>query len=194
MRHIAIYLRVSTDKQTTASQRLALDAWAANQTEPIKFYRDSFTGKTMDRPGWLRLQRQIDLGNVSSVVVWRLDRLGRKAKALTALFEDLTTAKVNLVSLKDGLDLSSPAGRLMANVLASVAQFEREVIAERILAGQAAARAAGKTWGGRKPGTRIKVTDEQIAVVKRMAADGDSKVAMSKATGLSRPTIYTILK
>lgn len=193
MKHIAIYLRVSTDKQTTASQRLALDAWAANQTAPVKFYRDSFTGKTMDRPGWQRLQRQIDLGNVSTVVVWRLDRLGRKAKALTALFEDLTQAKVNLVSLKDGLDLSSPAGRLMANVLASVAQFEREVIAERILAGQAAARANGKTWGGRKPGTRIKVTQEQIDVVRRMASDGKTKTAMAKATGLSRPTIYTLL-
>ncbi|NMD14362.1 MAG: recombinase family protein, partial [Caldisericales bacterium] len=66
------------------------------------------------------------LGNVSQVVCWRLDRLGRMAKHLTALFADLQERKVNLVSLKDGLDLSTAAGRLMANMLASVAQFERE--------------------------------------------------------------------
>ena len=68
-----------------------------------------------------------------------------------------------------GLDLATPAGRLMANVLASVAQYETEVRAERVLAGQAAARAAGKTWGGSKAGRLLKVTEEQIAVVGRNA-------------------------
>ena len=193
MKHIAIYLRVSTDKQTTASQTAALEAWAANQTLPVKYYRDSFSGRTMNRPGWSKLNRQIELGNVQQLVCWRLDRLGRTARQLTALFEELIERKVNLVSIKDGLDLSTAAGRLMANVLASVAQFEREVIAERILAGQAAAKAAGKTWGGRKLGSRISVTDEQIAVVRRLASEGQSKVSMAKATGLSRPTIYSIL-
>ncbi len=139
------------------------------------------------------MNRQIELGNVQQLVCWRLDRLGRTARQLTALFEELIERKVNLVSIKDGLDLSTAAGRLMANVLASVAQFEREVIAERILAGQAAAKAAGKTWGGRKAGSRITVTDEQIAVVRRLASEGQSKVSMAKATGLSRPTIYSIL-
>ena len=81
-------------------------------------------------------------------VVWRLDRLGRTAKGLTALFEELQRLGVGLVSLKEGLDLSTAAGCLMANVLASVAQFETELRSERILAGQAAARAQGKRWGG----------------------------------------------
>jgi DNA invertase Pin-like site-specific DNA recombinase len=191
--HIAIYCRCSTDKQTTKSQEADLKAWASRQEVPCKFYRDTFSGKTMDRPGWNKLLAQIKLGTVQTIVVWRLDRLGRTAKELTALFADLIAAKVNLISLKDGLDLCTPAGRLMAHVLASVAQFEREVIAERILAGQAVAKSNGKTWGGRKVGTRIVVTDEQITNILRMHREGATKTAMAKATGLSRPTVYHVL-
>jgi DNA invertase Pin-like site-specific DNA recombinase len=95
--------------------------------------------------------------------------------------------------LKDGIDLSTAAGRLIANVLASVAEYENEVRSERVRAGQDAARAAGKRWGGSKPGRRLKVTDEAVATIQRMAAEGASKAAMARATGLSRPTVYAIL-
>ena len=94
----------------------------------------------MDRPGFERLMAAVRAGKVSTIVIWRLDRLGRTASGLTALFEDLRSREVNLVSLKDGLDLATPAGRLMANFLASVAAFETEVRAERVMAGLAAAR------------------------------------------------------
>jgi DNA invertase Pin-like site-specific DNA recombinase len=193
MKYIAIYARVSTKRQDTKSQEPDLKRWAESQDGPVKWYRDKFTGKTMDRPGWNRLQADILSGKITKVVVWRLDRLGRTAKGLTALFEELREKGVGLVSLKDGLDLSTPAGRLMANVLASVAQFETEVRAERILAGQEKARAEGKRWGGRKAGCRVKVTDEQIATIERMAAEGATKAAMARATNLSRPTVYSIL-
>jgi DNA invertase Pin-like site-specific DNA recombinase len=192
-KHIAVYLRVSTDKQTTKCQEADMEAWSANQSIPTKIYRDTFTGSTLNRPGWNKLQAQIKIGNVKQVVVWRLDRLGRTAKGLTALFDDFIQQGIRLISLKDGLDLSTPAGRLMAHVLASVAQFEREVIAERILAGQAAAKANGKTWGGRKVGTRIKVTDEQVQTIHRLNSEGTNKSAIARATGLSRPTVYAVL-
>src|SRR6476646_350739 len=149
-KHTAIYMRVSSKRQDTRSQEPDLRRWAdANDDQPIVWYRDKFTGKSMDRPGWNKLQAAIERGEVSKVVCWRLDRLGRTAKGLTALFDSLRERRINLISLKDGLDLGTPAGRLMANVLASVAQFETEVRAERVLAGQAAARAAGPNWGGR---------------------------------------------
>jgi hypothetical protein len=106
--------------------------------------------------------------HLSAIVCWRLDSLGRTAKGLTALFHELYERKVNLVSLKDGIDLNTPAGRLMANMLASVAQYETEVRAERVMAGQARARSQGKRWGGSVRGRRLKVTDEQLAVIKRM--------------------------
>ena len=114
-------------------------------------------------------------------------------RGLTALFEELKELKVNLVSLKDGVDLSTAAGRLMANVLASVAQFETEIRAERVLAGQAVARAKGKTWGGSAKGRRVKVKDEQVATIKRMALEGEKIAAIARATGLTRPTIYNYL-
>ncbi len=195
MQHIAIYPRVSSRKQDTISQEPDLKQWAeayANGT-PIKWYRDKASGKTMDRPGWKRLESAIDSGQVVRVVVWRLDRLGRTASGLTALFDKLVSLGVGLVSIKDGLDITTPAGRLIANVLASVAAYENEVCSERIVAGQRAARDNGKTWGGSKKGRRIRVTDEQVSTIQRMQNEGATKTAMSRATGLSRPTIYSIL-
>jgi DNA invertase Pin-like site-specific DNA recombinase len=191
---IAIYLRVSSKSQDVASQEPELRQWAAQQEGEVRWYRDRFTGKTMERPAFTRLLRHVRAGEVQQVAVWRLDRLGRTAKGLTALFDELTELNVRLVSLRDGLDLSTAAGRLMANVLASVAAYETEVRAERILAGQAAARAKGKTWGGSEKGRRIKVNDEQIRLIHRMKAEGEKVAAIARATGLSRPTIYDVLK
>lgn len=193
--HIAVYVRVSTKKQDTRSQQPDLERWEAAYADgaTVRWYRDKASGKSMDRPGWRKLEAAVDAGQAAKIVVWRLDRLGRTASGLTALFEKLTARRVGLVSIRDGLDLSTPAGRLIANVLASVAAYENEVRGERIAAGQAAARAAGKTWGGSRPGRRLKVKDEQIETVRRMAAEGAAVAAMARATGLSRPTVYGIL-
>jgi len=79
---------------------------------------------------------------------------------------------------------------MLAGVLASVAAFETEVRAERVLAGQAVAKANGKKWGGSKKGRRVKVTDEQVATIKRMAGEEETITAIARATGLTRPTVY----
>ena len=194
MKHVAIYCRVSKrNGQDVRSQLPDLERWTAAQDQPVKWYRDRFTGRTMDRPGWNRLQAALDSGEVATIVVWRLDRLGRTAKGLTALFSDLQEKKVNLVSIRDGLDLSTAAGRLMAHVLASVAQYETEVRAERILAGQAAARAAGKVWGGGKPGRRVRLSEEKEQVIKQLSRQGKGIAEIARVVGLSRPTIYKAL-
>jgi DNA invertase Pin-like site-specific DNA recombinase len=194
-KHIAIYLRVSSQKrQDFKSQQPDLERWAAVQDIPVVIYRDKFTGRTMDRPGWNKLQAAIDRGEVVKVCCWRLDRLGRTAKGLTALFVDLQERGVGLVSLREGIDLSTPAGRMLANMLASVAQFETECRAERVLAGQAAARENGKTWGGRKPGTRVRVTEEKERAIKSMHKQGEKIAAIARATELSRPTVYAVLR
>lgn len=189
----AIYVRVSSKQQDLRSQEPDLKRWAASQDGEVSWYRDKFTGRTMDRPGMKRLLADVAAGKIGTIVVWRLDRLGRTARGLTALFEDLRQRGINLVSLRDGLDLTTPAGRLMACVLASVAAYETEVRAERVLAGQAAARAAGKRWGGSKKGRRLRVTVEQEATIKRMKEEGARLSAIARATGLSRPTIYRVL-
>jgi DNA invertase Pin-like site-specific DNA recombinase len=193
-KQIAIYLRVSSKRQDTRSQIPDLKRWADAQDDPIRWFEDKQTGTTMERPGWLALEQSIRSGKVSQVVVWRLDRLGRTASGLTALFDELRERKVNLVSIKDGLDLSTSAGRLMANVLASVAQYESEVRGERVRAGQAVAKANGKKWGGSKAGIRKKVDRTKERLIKRMRDDGESVSAIAKTLGLSRPTVYDVLK
>ncbi len=195
MQHIAIYVRVSTRKQDTRSQEPDLKRWTEAYADgtPSKWYRDKATGKTMDRPGWKRLEANLNAGRVRTVVVWRLDRLGRTASGLTALFEKLTARKIGLVSIRDGLDLTTPAGRLIANVLASVAAYENEVRSERIVAGQEAARAADKRWGGSEKGRRVKVTEEQAETIPRFRAERKTIAAIARAVGLSRPTVYSVL-
>ncbi|HMB03498.1 MAG TPA: recombinase family protein [Isosphaeraceae bacterium] len=141
--HVAVSAGVSGRAQDADSREPNPRRRAEGQDRPIARYRDQFTGTSMDRPGWNGLTKAVLEGKVSAVVGWRLDRLGRTAQGLTALFDDLVGRKINLVSWRDGLDRATPAGRLMANVLASVAQYETEVRAERIVAGQAAARARG---------------------------------------------------
>ena len=101
-KHIAIYMRVSSIGQTTKSQEPDLRRWElgyANDT-PVTWYQDHFTGKTMDRPGWSKLEAAIRAGKVSTVVVWRIDRLGRTANGLTALFDDLQRRKSTLSARK----------------------------------------------------------------------------------------------
>ena len=147
----------------------------------------------MDRKGWNRLMEAVRAGKVRRIVCWRLDRLGRTAKGLTDLFEELLERTVNLVSLRDGVDLNTAAGRLMAHVLTSVARYETEARAERVLAGQAIARANGKRWGGSKKGRRLKVSDEQVSVIRRLRREGESVAAIARATSLTRPTVYAYL-
>ena len=98
MKHVAIYLRVSSNGQDTKSQESDLTRWAKVQEGTMKWYRDKATGRTMARPGWAKLETAIRQGKVSAVVVWRIDRLGHTAKGLTALFDDLRERKVNLVA------------------------------------------------------------------------------------------------
>ena len=82
-KHVAIYVRVSSGAQDTKSQEPELKRWAESQDVPVKWYRDSMTGTTMERPGWLKLEAAIRKGQVAAVVVWRLDRLGRTAAGLS---------------------------------------------------------------------------------------------------------------
>jgi DNA invertase Pin-like site-specific DNA recombinase len=193
-KHHAVYVRTSSKTQDQRSQVADLERWAAAQELPVKWYRDSASGKSMDRPAWNKLQAAIDVSDVASVIVWRLDRLGRTARGLTSLFADLQARDIGLISLREGLDLGTPAGRLMSHVLASVAQYETEVRSERQAAGIAAARAAGKRWGGRQPGTVTAAVAEKQAAIRTLHKAGESVSAIARATGLSRPTIYAVIR
>lgn len=185
---------MSSKTQSTKAQQAELAKWSDSRPLNVKWFTDVATGSDMNRPGWNNLMIGIRQGSIKQVVIWRLDRLGRTASGLTKLFDELNSRGINLISLKDGLDLSTAAGRLMANVLASVAQFEREIRQERQSIGIAKAKSEGKKWGGSKAGVRKKVTDTQIRLIKGMFKDGESKSMIAKTLHLSRPTIYQVLR
>ena len=189
----AIYVRVSHRDQSHASQMPDLERWAEAHDGHVEWFRDTFTGRTMDRPGMSKLNDELRAGRLCRIVVWRLDRLGRTTRGLCQLFDELRERKVDLVSLKDGFSLDSPAGRLHARILASVAEYETEVRRERVLAGQQVARRKGKTWGGSEKGWRWKVSDEQVTAIKEMKAARTPIAKIARITGLSRPTIYRVL-
>ncbi|UCD30347.1 MAG: recombinase family protein, partial [Planctomycetota bacterium] len=97
-KHTAIYIRVSSNGQDHASQLPDLEHWAENHNGPVQWYRDKYTGKTMDRPGMQKLGLALRTGKLKSIVVWRLDRLGRTAKGLCQFFDELRDYHVDLVS------------------------------------------------------------------------------------------------
>ena len=195
MKETAIYCRVSGNGQRFDSQEHDLKRWIeTHKPEGLKWYRDKFCGKTMDRPAMQKLMERVKQGQVDAVVVWRLDRLGRTAAGLTKLFEVLQYHKCNLISLKDSLDLSTPAGRLNANIIGAVAAYETEIRAERIKAGQQAAMAKGKKWGGSPKGIRKKKTAGKIKSVLTLRGQGIRIAEISRVVGLSTPTIYSIIE
>jgi DNA invertase Pin-like site-specific DNA recombinase len=188
----AVYVRVSSRTQSLRSQEADLERWIEAQSIDARWYRDKATGTKMERPAMDRLLADVAAGKVRKIIVWRLDRLGRTCSGLTKLFDDLRAIGCGLYSLRDSLDLDTPAGRLMANVLASIAAYETEVRRERQTIGIAAAQAAGKRWGGSKPGRR-RITSEQHELILRMRSEGATIAAIHRATQVSRPTIYSVL-
>jgi DNA invertase Pin-like site-specific DNA recombinase len=185
---------VSSSSQAFASQLPELEEWAKRQEGDVHWYKDMASGTTMNRPAMDELMAAINQGKVVSVACWRLDRMGRTAAGLTQFFETLRGRHVNFISLRDGLDLSTPAGRLMAHVLSSVSAYEVEVKKERQMAGISAARASGKRWGGSPKGRRWKVGPDHLDAVRTMRSQGKSVATIAKMTGLSRPTVYQIIR
>jgi DNA invertase Pin-like site-specific DNA recombinase len=193
---IALYVRVSSDRQLTRSQEADLKAYAAMEEakgNEVVWYREKKSGTTFDRPVWEKLEADLNAGKVNALVVWRLDRLGRTAGPMIELLDRLTAKGINFVSVREGFDLSTPAGKLLRTVLAGVAQYETEVRSERQRAGIEAAKAAGKKWGGRKKGDRYKLTPEKEEAAKRMYAEDKSVAEIARVLGLTRQTIYRAL-
>jgi DNA invertase Pin-like site-specific DNA recombinase len=164
----AIYVRVSTDDQTTASQEHELSAYCERRGwRELQVYSDQISGVTFIRPGLDALMTAVRVGKVERVVVFKLDRLGRSLPHLALILAELEQHGVALVATSQGIDTSNsnPVGRLQLNVLMAVAEFEREIIRERVNAGLAAARARGVKLG-RRPG-HARIPAEVLALKAR---------------------------
>lgn len=192
MGRIAVYLRVSTIGQDLASQEPDLREWAQEHAagDEVVWFQDTFTGATLLRPGFEALERDVRAGLIHKIVVWRLDRLGRTAAETLAFLSQLDGWGVELISIRDRFDATSPTGRLLRTILAGFAEYEREVISERIRAGISAAKARGKRWGGRKPGSRSTLTPVRLEVLRVLVMAGTHKAEIARQLGISRSTVY----
>jgi DNA invertase Pin-like site-specific DNA recombinase len=188
----AAYIRVSTAEQKDDLQERAINEWARAKNVELTFYRDAFTGTTMDRPGWRKLHADIKAGKIGTLLVWKLDRVGRTAAGLIQLFDELNALGVKFISLTESLDLSTHMGKLVATVLSGVAEYETEVRRERQTAGIAAAKAAGRKWGGSKPGWS-KVKPPQADAIRKLHSAGTSKMEIARIVGLSYPTVLKVV-
>ena len=183
MAHAFGYARVSTGDQDARLQHDALTAAGC-----YRIFTDTASGALQSRPELDKLLDQLRPGD--TLVEWRLDRLGRSIRHLIDQLSELQERGIEFRSLQENIDTSSPGGRLVFHIFASLAEFERDLIRERTNAGLAAARARGRT-GGRPP----RLTPDQVTTVKRLYEQQDMTVAqIGEVLGVSRSTIYRALQ
>lgn len=183
---IFAYGRVSTKDQATENQRL--DVERAGFKVDYWFADEGISGKTSasQRPQFKALLSQIRDGE--TLVVSKLDRLGRDAHDVGATIKALSARKIEVIVLQLGkLDIASPAGKLMLNMLAAVAEMERDLLVERTQSGLARAKSEGKILGRPK-----KTTGKQRAEIVDMRKSGESISALSRTYGVSRASIMRV--
>jgi DNA invertase Pin-like site-specific DNA recombinase len=172
------YARVSTDDQTT---RLQLDALKVAGCDPV--FEESESGARRSRPQLDRALAELRPGD--TLVVWKLDRLGRSLRDLLDVAEALRERDVALRSLTEHIDTSTAAGKMLYAVLGAVAQFERDVLRERTVAGMRAAKSRGEHIG-RPPA----LSPLQIREAKKMLDRGESPNHVARVLRVGRSTLY----
>ena len=186
-----IYTRVSTDKQTTASQVRGLHAHAKRQgcNEP-EVIEDKASGGTFTRTGLDDLMDRVRNGRVDVVLAYKLDRLGRSLPHLATIIDEMLRHGVALVIPGQGIDTSdrNPAAKLQMQILMAVAECEREIIRDRVNAGLAAAKAKGVKLG------RPETLNQHKADVARLAAKGLSGRKIAAELGIPSSSVFYLLR
>ena len=172
------YARVSTPEPSLDRQRDAL-----SQAGCERIFSDQASGAKTQRPGLAATLSHLRAGDV--LVIWKLDRRGRSVKGLVDLVGDLAGRGAPFKSLTDGIDTTTPAGRLFFHVMASLAQMERERIVERTPAGLAAARQRGRVGGRRR-----RMTPSKVELARALLAGGMPPREVAHHLGVSAPTLY----
>lgn len=185
----AVYARVSThDQQTLGLQVAAMTAYIKDRGWSLARQVEDVGSGSKDRPGRDSLLKAARRRELDVVVVWRLDRWGRSVADLMATLRELTELGVGFVSLTEALDLTTPSGRAMAGMLAIFAEFEREILRERVRAGIAQARKEGRPHG--RPRTASLKADE----VLRLKAESVSHSEIARRLGIGRTSVRRILR
>ncbi len=186
---IGAYVRVSSGSQKTASQERAIRTWLKNHGHSAQWFKDTKSGAGLDRPGFVELQRAIFEGRVKTVVVYKLDRLSRSLRDGINLLHSWSERWIRVVAVAQQIDLSGSVGRLVAAVMLSLAEIEREHIRDRQKAGIDVARERG-VYRGRKPGS----TKARPVRARRLAQKGLSKAEIAAALGVSSRTVFRYLE
>jgi DNA invertase Pin-like site-specific DNA recombinase len=177
------YARVSTDDQHLDLQNDALMAAGCERV-----YRDKASGAKAERPGLKRAFEDLRAGD--TLVVWRLDRLGRSLKDLIGRAEDLEQRGAGLKSLHEAIDTNSSGGRLVFHLFGALAEFERNLVRERTQAGLAAARSRGRLGGRRKRLDR----EQRRHVVELYRSHQHTVKEICSLMGISKPTLYAYVE
>jgi len=185
------YARVSTKEQNL---NLQIDALKKEGCKKKDIFTEKVSGAKKDRP---QLQKMIDhLRKGDVVVIWKLDRLGRSLKDLIDLVSKFNEMGVGLKSINDPIDTTTAQGKLIFNIFASLAEFEREVIRERTKAGLEAARARGRV-GGRPKGLSKEAQSKAEFAALLYQKRGDEELSIKEIcerVGCSKPTLYNYLR
>jgi DNA invertase Pin-like site-specific DNA recombinase len=191
---VALYCRVSTSDQSCARQERDLTAFAERAGyEVVGTYKETASGVKLDRVERRKVMALAQARHIDAVLVTELSRWGRSTTDLLGTLKELEARRVSLVALNGmAFDLTTPHGRMMATLLASIAEFERELTQERIRSGIAAAKARGKKLG-RQPGQRPK-SDRLAPKVLALVAQGRSYRLIGREVGLSKNTVAGIIK
>ena len=183
-----LYARVSThDQQTLPMQNRALREYAARRGWSVVMQVKEVGSGTAQREAREKLLEAARRREIDGVLVWRLDRWGRSVTDLLTTLQELEHLGVGFVSLTEALDLTTPAGRAMAGLLAVFAEFEREILRERVRAGLAHARLNGKRLG--RPATAVLHADR----VRKLRRSGLSKSAIARRLNSGRTSVRRIL-
>jgi len=179
------YARVSTGEQTLDLQLDALKAAGCDRV-----FQDTASGAKAERPG---LGKALDfLRPGDTLVVWRLDRLGRSLQHLIQTLLELDQRGVGFKSLTESIDTTTPGGKLVFHIFGALAEFERDLIRERTQAGLAAARARGRKGG--HPRVQAFANPKNLALARTLYADKTTPIAdICRQFGISRPTLYRYL-
>ena len=175
------YSRVSTTDQNPDSQRDALTAAGCDRV-----YVDHFTGTKANRPELDKVREMLRKGD--TLVITRLDRLGRSTKDLLQIASELEEHGVNLIATEQSIDTTTPEGRLFFTMVAAFAEFEHSMMRARTMDGLAAARARG-----RKGGRKAALSAKQSASIRTLHVGGATVTDLAEQFGVSRPTIYRAL-
>jgi DNA invertase Pin-like site-specific DNA recombinase len=178
-----VAMRIGYARVSTEEQNLDLQLAALKEAGCPRIFTDTSSGARLDRLGLREALSHVREDD--TVVVWKLDRLGRTVKGLVDLVNQFETQHVHFKSLTDSIDTTTPAGRFFFHVMASLAQMERELLIERTQAGLAAARRQGRV-GGRKR----KMTEPKMKAAKNLLAAGTPPREVAQSLGVSVPTLY----